>query len=414
MKAKVVPTSPKERIPAEREADVDAFMRDATSIAKPTVVRFSLSFLVLVVSLGLFAGLVGATVFAYGRDQWPWLAQWFGTPESETSVVRTTTKTDAASASAASAVQRVQPSVVSIFVRRVPAKGSEVLAQMYLPEDYRGAGVIVTEDGIGVTTRRTIPDLTKEVAVVTSDRTVFLTKDFSVDPASDAVFFRVSGKGFPVVDFADVTALLNSQPVVTVSLDATTLASVAATTNLTTVHGYRVSSRSDLLRSTERLSHVLRIARATAVPAEPAFTYDGKLIGLQTGTNGDVLPVDVVASGLERVQRSGGVSRNLLGVRYVDLPIAKGLLLSPLEAGTRGALVTGDDTLPAVTADSPASRAGIQAGDVILRIDDRAVGELPSLAQLIQSLPARSTVTCTVLRDGEEKRIPVTLDVVTP
>ncbi len=414
MKAKIVPTSPKERLPADRSADVEAFMRESTEIAKPTVVRFPVGFLMLVVVLSLFAGLVGTAVFSYGKESWPWLAQWFGSASSDSTVIRTSPKSDATVVNNADVVREVGQSVVSIFVRRTPAKGPETLNQMYVPEDFRGAGVIVTEDGIGVTTRRTIPDLAKEVAVVTSDRTVYLTKDFSVDPASDLVYFRVSGKGFPVVDFADGASLLVTQRAVTVSLDPTTLAYVAATADITATHTFRVSSRSDLLRSTERLSHLLRLSRSTSVPAEPVFTTEGKLVGLQTGTNGDVLPIDVVASGLQRLQRDGGVSRNTLGLRYVDLPVVKGLLLTPLDVGSRGALITGDAGIAAVTPDSPADRAGVEAGDVVLRVDDRAIGENPSFAQVVQSLPARSSITLTVLRDGEEKRLPVTLETLTP
>lgn len=414
MKAKIVPTSPKERLPADRTAEVEAFMRESTEIAKPTVVRFPMGFLLLVVALSLFAGLVGTAVFSYGKEAWPWLAQWFGSSSTDSTVVRTSTRSDSPAANSADVVRDVGQSVVSIFVRRTPAKGAEAINQMYVPEDFRGAGLIITEDGIGVTTRRAIPDLAKEVAVVTSDRTVYLTKDFSVDPASDLVYFRVSGKGFPVVDFADVASLLVTQRAVTVSLDPTTLAYVAATADITATNTYRVSSRSDLLRSTEHLSQLLRISRATTVPAEPAFTAEGKLIGLQTGTNGDVLPVDVIAGGLQRLQHDGGVSRNTLGIRYVDLPVVKGLLLTPLEVGSRGALVMGDTGLSAVIENSPADRAGVKAGDVVLRLDDRAVGEYPSFAQLVQSLPARSAITLTVLRDGEEQRLPVTLDTLTP
>lgn len=417
MKAKIVPTSPKVRGSEQRDAEVEEFMRQAEPIAKPSIVRFAPGFLVLVVLLGFLAGTVGAVVALAGREQWPWLQQWLAPTVTDTNVARPVTRKEAVIEQYADTVGKVDPNVVAIFVRKVPAKkNGALLDQLYTPADFRGTGVLLTEDGIGVTSLRAIPDLTKEVAIVTASKAVYLTKDFSVDPASDLVYFRISGKGFPVLDFADTGSLLVSQRVIDVNRHAVTLAPAIALTELASINSVRVAERSDIVQSSERLNQVYQTRTGADAPGVPTFSIGGKLIGLHTGTDGDITPVDVINSGLQRLQKTGGVVRNVLGVHYINLAVAKGLLLSPTAEGERGAYISGngDSGAPAIAPKSPADRAGLKAGDVILRVDEAAITEALSLGQIIQGAEARATLTLTVLRGKEEQRVPVTLDTTSP
>lgn len=417
MKAKIVPTSPKVRDSEQRDADVEEFLRRAEPITKPSIVRFSPGFLVLVVVLGFLAGAVGTVVTLAGREQWPWLQQWLAPTVVNENAARPVTRKEPVTEQYADTVGKVDPNVVAIFLRQVPAKKSgAILDQLYTPSDFRGTGVLLTEDGIGVTSRRAIPDLTKEVAIVTASRAVYLTKDFAPDPASDLVYFRVSGKGFPVLDFADSGSLLVSQRVVDVNRHPVTLAPAIALTELASVNSLRVAERSNLVQSTERLAHVFQTRTGADAPGVPTFSIGGKLIGLHTGTDGDLTPVDVINSGLQRLQKTGGVVRNVLGLHYLDLAVAKGLLLSPTPEGERGAYVTngGDQSTPAVVPKGSADRAGIRASDIILRVDDTAVTEALTLSQIVQNAASRATLTLTILRGKEEQRIPVTLDTTIP
>jgi serine protease Do len=417
MKAKIVPTSPKVRDSEQRDAEVEEFMRRSEPIAKPTIVRFSPGFLVLVVILGFLAGSVGSVVVLAGREQWPWLQQWLAPTPTIENVNRPVTRKEPVLEQYADTVTKVDPNVVAIFVRKVPAKKSgALLDQLYIPSDYRGTGVLLTEDGIGVTSRRAIPDLTKEVAIVTASKAVYLTKDFSADPASDLVYFRISGKGFPVLDFADTGSLLVSQRVIDVNRHAVTLAPAISITELAAVDSFRVNERGDLIQSSETLAKVYQTRTGADAPGVPTFSIGGRLIGLHTGTDGDITPVDAINSGLRRLQKTGGVVRNVLGIHYLDLAVAKGLLLSPATEGERGAYIIGssDSSVAAIVPKSPADRAGMKAGDIILRVDDTLITEAQPLNQVVQNAEARASLTFTVLRGKEEQRIPVTLDTTTP
>lgn len=412
MKAKPIPTSPKNRPAEEQDQNVEAFMRDADGITKPTVVRFSFSvfFIAILASVVVATG-VSVSVL-YGRDHWGWLSRWLGTTTPTQTIVRTVTRTSDAATFSSDTVKTVAQNVVSIYVRRVSVgANASLLDQLYMPTDRRGTGVLLTEDGVGVTTRRAIPDLTKEIAVVTHDQTVYLTKDFHTDPASDLVFFQLSARGLPVVDYADVAGLTLGETVLSVARQPSSLAPDVSVTSMATLEHYRINDRFDLLRSSERLSHLLQVRASIDVPGVPVFSTDGKLVGLHTGTDGDVIPVTTIQSGAQRMQKTGSVSRNFFGVRYVDLAVAKGLLLKPTTEGTAGALLTSAEAVPAVQPKSPADRAGLQAGDVITKVNEIVLTATTSLSEAIQSIAALGVATVTFVRDGKEQSVPVTLEV---
>ncbi len=390
-------------------------MRDPEVITKPTVVRFSAGFFFTMVVVSLVAGVVGTVGILFGREHWPWLARWVGTNTQVQPVVRTVTRNVDTAGIPTATIKTVAQNVVSVYVRRAAVGNSApLLEQLYLPADRRGAGVLLTEDGVGVTTRRAIPDLTKEIAIVTNDQAVYLTKQFFVDPASDLVFFQISARGLPVVDFVNIDSLLLGENLLAMVRQSTSLAPVVGLTTLATLQQQRTDSRADLLRSSERLHTLLQTKAALEIAGAPVFTTDGKIVCIHTGTDGDCIPVNTIQSGLQRMQKTGGVSRNILGVRYIDLAVAKGLLIKPAAEGDAGALIAGDNTTPAVKAKSPAERAGVRSGDVILKVNDQVLTSTYSLSDAVQAVVARGVATLTYRRDGKEQSVPVTLEVTTP
>lgn len=415
MKAKPIPTSPKNRPADVPDNGVEAFMRDQEHITKPTVVRFSTSFFTIMTLVSLLAGIVGTVFILYGREQWSWLAQWTRVDVQSDPVVRTVTRKVESPTIAGTTISTVAQNVVGIYVRRAAvANTAPLLDQLYVPADRRGAGMLLTEDGVGVTTRRAIPDITKEIAVVTHDQSVFLTKQFYVDPASDLVYFQISARGLPVVDYAQVEGLALGEAVFAVGRQSTSLAPVVNTTTLATTLQQRVNSRADLLRSSERLTDLLQVHASSDIPGVPVFTTDGKLLGLHTGTDGDVIPVTTVQTGAQRIQKTGGVTRNILGVRFVDLSMAKGLLIKPAAEGSVGALLAGDATNVAVKTKSPADRAGLRAGDVVIKVNEQILNTAYTLADAIQAIEPRGVATLTFLREGKEQSVPVNLEVTSP
>jgi serine protease Do len=140
------------------------------------------------------------------------------------------------------------------------------------------------------------------------------------------------------------------------------------------------------------------------------ITADGELIGINTailsrsGGNqgvGFAIPVNMARNVMDQIIHNGKVSRAFLGVSIqpVTSQIAKAFGL----VKTQGALVSD------VSAKSPAERAGLKTGDVILRVDGSEIADSRSLQLMIGQMTPGRTAHLSVWRDGNEKDFSVTL-----
>jgi serine protease Do len=144
----------------------------------------------------------------------------------------------------------------------------------------------------------------------------------------------------------------------------------------------------------------------------PLFNAEGRVVGVNTaiyspsGGNvgiGFAVPANMVTQVVAALRDKGVVERGWLGVS-----------LQPLDAALAGAMRTGEAKgalVSAVEADSPAAKAGIQAGDVITRIGARPVTSPRDLAAGVAQTAPGSNATVALLRDGEamERQVAVGL-----
>jgi serine protease Do len=113
------------------------------------------------------------------------------------------------------------------------------------------------------------------------------------------------------------------------------------------------------------------------------------------------IPAETVKSVVAQLKDKGAVTRGWIGVQIqpVTAEIADSLGLKT----TKGALVAEPQK------DSPAMKAGIQAGDVITAVDDKPVADARELARKIGGMPPNTTIKLDVIRGGAEKTINMTL-----
>ena len=142
----------------------------------------------------------------------------------------------------------------------------------------------------------------------------------------------------------------------------------------------------------------------------PTFNTEGSVIGVNTAifspSGGSVgiafaIPAETVKSVVAQLKDKGAVTRGWIGVQIqpVTPEIAESLGLKT----TRGALVAEPQK------DSPAVKAGIQAGDVITTVDGKPVADARELARKIGGMPPNATVKLAIVRGGAEKTVSLTL-----
>jgi serine protease Do len=138
----------------------------------------------------------------------------------------------------------------------------------------------------------------------------------------------------------------------------------------------------------------------------PLFNMDGEVIGVNTAiispTGGSIgigfaVPADTAVAVIEQLKQFGETRRGWLGVRIQS--VTEDIAESVGVRENTGALVAG------VTADSPAAKAGIQAGDVITKFDGKEVSTMRGLPRMVSQTPIGKQVDVEMLRKGEKKSV---------
>jgi serine protease Do len=136
----------------------------------------------------------------------------------------------------------------------------------------------------------------------------------------------------------------------------------------------------------------------------PLFDMDGRVIGINTAIVGQgigfSIPIDQVKPMIEELKASGTVSRGWLGVQ-----------LAELDAGNAAAMGAPDGGVAVgqVTSGTPAAKAGMKAGDVVVSIDGKAVTEASALVRAVGMRKPGETVKLEVVRDGKPRAVAVLL-----
>ncbi len=142
----------------------------------------------------------------------------------------------------------------------------------------------------------------------------------------------------------------------------------------------------------------------------PLFNMEGKVIGVNTAiispTGGSIgigfaVPSNTAVHVIEQLKKYGETRRGWLGVRIQTITdsIAESLGMEE----PKGALVA------SVTPDSPAAKAGIEAGDVILRFNDQDIEAMRGLPRIVARTRIGETVDVDILRGDQKKQLRVTI-----
>jgi serine protease Do len=142
----------------------------------------------------------------------------------------------------------------------------------------------------------------------------------------------------------------------------------------------------------------------------PLFNMDGEVVGVNTAiispSGGSIgigfaVPADAVAPVVQQLRQYHEVRRGWLGVKIQSV--------SEEIAGALGIPENTGALIAAVTPDGPAAKAGLAAGDVIVKFDGEAVAGMRTLPRLVARAPIDKLVDVDVLRKGEKKTLQVTV-----
>ena len=321
-------------------------------------------------------------------------------------------------------VEQVSPAVVSVMVERevespqVPSSLQDFFRfQFGDPQDEddkdsfggepqrmqaQGSGFFIDVDGHVVTNNHVIEGADK-IEVRFSDGKTKKATLVGADPLTDLAVLKVDAdKGQAFVDFADDVNLRVGDWVIAVGnpfgLSGTVTSGI-------------VSAIGGQGRDGQFLDFIqidAPINRGNS--GGPTFDLQGRVVGVNTAifsTNGGsvgigfAIPAKVAKTTVRELIAHGAVTRGWLGVSIQDVTTEIAAALGRKEA--RGSLVS------EVLSGTPAAKAGLKDGDLIISVNDREIADSRDLTRTVASLPPGAKARVKVLRAGSEKTVSVTL-----
>jgi serine protease Do len=264
----------------------------------------------------------------------------------------------------------------------------------------QGSGFFISADGYAVTNNHVV-DHAKSVQVTTDDGKKYDAKVIGTDPRTDLALVKVEGgSNFPYVNFSDQPPRVGDWVVAVgnpFGLGGTVTAGIVS------AQGRDIGSGAyDYLQIDAPINK--------GNSGGPAFDMSGNVVGINTAifspSGGSVgigfdVPAQTAKSVIAQLKDKGVVTRGWLGVQIQ--PVTEGIADSLGMKKVEGALV--DEA----QADSPAAKAGIEAGDVITAVNGTAVKDSRDLARQIAALAPDTSVKLDVVHKGQSQTLTVAL-----
>lgn len=331
-------------------------------------------------------------------------------------------------------IAEARPAVVSILVKKhvampemtsgqLPQQFKEFFERFKTPEGFghnfklpgrpdgkslmgQGSGFFISDDGYVVTNNHVI-DGAEQIKVRLHDKRMLKAKLVGTDAKTDLAVLKVDGTGFKHVTFGDSDTTKVGDWVVAVGnpfgLSGT------ATAGIVSARGRDIGSGpyDDFIQIDASINK--------GNSGGPAFNRRGEVVGVNTAifspSGGSVgigfaVPSNIAKHVVDDLIEHGEVKRGWLGVMIQsiseDLANAMGLKTSD------GALIS------SVTDGSPASAAGLKAGDVVIGANDTTIKTPKDLSKAIAAAGPDKKVELKILRDGEQQSLEVALKQLEP
>ncbi|MBR2841526.1 trypsin-like peptidase domain-containing protein [Candidatus Saccharibacteria bacterium] len=341
---------------------------------------------------------------------------WMGYNKTATPLTFLGSGTDGNSAnftegSIAEVADKVSKSVVSIVTS---TKSTNFFGQVQ-NSSAAGTGIIVTADGYILTNKHVI-DGANKVTVVLDDGTIYENVEVAAtDPLNDVAYLKIK-------DVSDLTAAkLGDSKTVTVGQQVIAIGNAlglyqnTVTAGIISGTGRSVTASDGTGANAETLTDMIQTDAAinSGNSGGPLVNAAGEVIGINTATAsaenmGFAIPISSAKGMLEQLIASGKAERTYLGVYSTEITseLAKQYNL-PVEEGV---YLYSPSSYSAIIKNSPAAKAGLKDKDIITKINGVKVGVSGSLANLIGEYKPGDTVQLTIIRDGNETAINVTLE----
>jgi S1-C subfamily serine protease len=315
----------------------------------------------------------------------------------------------------------VGPSVVSIDVSSQAAQQS-IFGPRAVTRQSAGTGVILSAEGVVVTNRHVIPANTTKVSVTLSDGTqlndVEVIGRTNDNDTLDIAFLKIKdkkGKDLKPAKLGDSSKVQVGDKVIAIG---NALGQFQNTVTSGIISGYGRSVEAGDEQSSETLQNLFQTDASIneGNSGGPLVNMNGEVIAINTAVAGGgaenigfAIPINDIQGLIKSVLKEGKLLRPYLGVRYVSLTDEYAYQYN-LDTKRGAYIVPSSGGQTSIVSGSPAEKAGLKEKDIIVKVNDQPINEENSLISVLGRSTVGDKVTLTIIRDGKEQQVEVTLE----
>jgi len=277
-----------------------------------------------------------------------------------------------------------------------------------------GTGFIIDSDGLIITNKHVVLDEDAEYTVLTNDGKKYPAPVLARDPIQDIAVLKISATNLPTLKMGNSDRVRIGQTVIAIG---NALGEFRNTVSVGVISGLARTITAGGGGFSEQLEEVIQTDAAIneGNSGGPLLNLYGEVIGINTAmvqgaeNIGFAIPINKAKKDISDIEIKGKISYPFLGVRAVL--INQSLQQQYNLPYDYGALVISGNTADekAVMSGSPAEKAGIQEGDIILEADGVKVNQDNTLSKLILKHNVGDKIILKIYRESEEKIIDATL-----
>jgi len=281
-----------------------------------------------------------------------------------------------------------------------------------------GSGFIVSTDGLVLTNKHVVADKDADYSVVVNNGQKYSAEVLAIDPVQDLAIIKIKnedGKTFVPLVLGNSDGIQLGQTAIAIG---NALGEFSNTVSVGIVSGLSrtILASDELGTNTETLEDIIQTDAAinSGNSGGPLMNLKGEVIGINTAIAQDAeniafaIPINYAKKDIEQVKTTNKISYPFLGIRYVlvDENVKKAYELS-VDYGAY--ISSGAGKVEPITKDSPAEKAGLKEGDVILEFNGEKIIGANTMAKIMQRYNVGDTVSLKVLRGEDEFDVQVQL-----
>jgi S1-C subfamily serine protease len=301
------------------------------------------------------------------------------------------------------------PSVVRIYT-----KGIDPNSATQQEQNGVGSGIIFDANGWILTNRHVVAGST-DLTVQLKDGLEYPATIYGIDTLTDLAIIKIEATGLPAATIGDSDGLKVGELVIAIGSPLGSFDN-SVTSGIVSATGRMITTEGGDLRNLIQTDAAINPGNSGG----PLLDSTGAVIGVNTAIARDStgigfsIPINIASPIMRQAIAGEKLSRPYIGIHYlaINAQTAKENKL-PLDQGAWIHTTTSGGG-PSVTAKSPAEAAGLKDGDIVTKINDQAIDTVHPLDAILSQFSPGDKVTLSVLRDGTETTIDVTLGVRPP